>query len=244
MSFCGESGLLKVDLGGTHPLTRRYVFLRFIVHPDIDRVMALGQYIHWSRLQYDSFRHAADNDKPDAEFIGRLAHWLASLHVVIEGWYELKCSDERIDRILGCYEEYHDILRRCRNAVYHYQKSQFDKRIEFAMAQEELKEWALVLQDEFECYLYMYPYKTFGLCRETYELHEEFLGCIGWTPSNEQVEMQKLYLLCINYVRQNELNVLEKTHENDVKIILAWEQLKQLRDKVVEAALTRWNKNT
>lgn len=56
--------------------------------------------------------------------------------------------------------------------------------------------------------------------------------------------MQKLYLLCINYVRQNELNVLEKTHDNDVKIILAWEQLKQLRDKVVEAALTRWNKNT
>ncbi|EOC7934613.1 hypothetical protein ACPFMM_003466 [Vibrio cholerae] len=226
------------------PLGGRYVFLRFIVHPDIDRVMALGQYIHWSRLQYDSFRHAADNDKPNAEFVGRLAHWLASLQVVIEGWYELKCSDARIDRILGCYEEYHDILRRCRNAVYHYQKSQFDKRIEIAMAQEELKEWALVLQDEFECYLYMYPYKTFGLCRETYELHEEFLGCIGWVPSNEQVEMQKLYLLCINYVRQNELNVLEKTHDNDVKIILAWEQLKQLRDKVVEAALTRWNKNT
>ncbi|EGR9008365.1 DUF3265 domain-containing protein [Vibrio vulnificus] len=25
VSFCGESGLLKVDLGGTHPLTRRYV---------------------------------------------------------------------------------------------------------------------------------------------------------------------------------------------------------------------------
>ncbi|MVC61816.1 DUF3265 domain-containing protein, partial [Vibrio cholerae] len=26
VSFGGESGLLKVDLGGTHPLTQRYIF--------------------------------------------------------------------------------------------------------------------------------------------------------------------------------------------------------------------------
>nr|WP_081036182.1 DUF3265 domain-containing protein [Vibrio vulnificus] len=26
VSFCGESGLRKVGLGGIHPLTRRYVF--------------------------------------------------------------------------------------------------------------------------------------------------------------------------------------------------------------------------
>ncbi|HAS6185873.1 TPA: DUF3265 domain-containing protein [Vibrio vulnificus] len=28
-SFCGESGLRKVGLGGTHPLTQRYVYLKF-----------------------------------------------------------------------------------------------------------------------------------------------------------------------------------------------------------------------
>ncbi|MGR2881069.1 DUF3265 domain-containing protein [Vibrio vulnificus] len=28
-SFGGESGLLKVYLGGTHPLTQRYVYLYF-----------------------------------------------------------------------------------------------------------------------------------------------------------------------------------------------------------------------
>ncbi|HFQ5357162.1 TPA: DUF3265 domain-containing protein [Vibrio vulnificus] len=27
--FCGESGLRKLGLGGTHPLTRRYVYLKF-----------------------------------------------------------------------------------------------------------------------------------------------------------------------------------------------------------------------
>ncbi|NVC43623.1 DUF3265 domain-containing protein [Vibrio vulnificus] len=26
--FCGESGLREVGLGGTHPLTQRYVFTR------------------------------------------------------------------------------------------------------------------------------------------------------------------------------------------------------------------------
>ncbi|HAS6309463.1 TPA: DUF3265 domain-containing protein, partial [Vibrio vulnificus] len=30
VSFGGESGLRKVGLGGTHPLTQRYTFLRFI----------------------------------------------------------------------------------------------------------------------------------------------------------------------------------------------------------------------
>ncbi|MGL1067162.1 hypothetical protein ACSTDX_23495, partial [Vibrio vulnificus] len=29
MSFGGEGGLLKLGLGGTHPLTRRYVYLKF-----------------------------------------------------------------------------------------------------------------------------------------------------------------------------------------------------------------------
>ncbi|HFQ5299903.1 TPA: DUF3265 domain-containing protein [Vibrio vulnificus] len=29
VSFGGESGLRKVGLGGTHPLTQRYIFLRF-----------------------------------------------------------------------------------------------------------------------------------------------------------------------------------------------------------------------
>ncbi|ELE2043747.1 DUF3265 domain-containing protein, partial [Vibrio vulnificus] len=28
VSFGGESGLLKVDLGGTHPLTQRYKLIR------------------------------------------------------------------------------------------------------------------------------------------------------------------------------------------------------------------------
>ncbi|HAS8124516.1 TPA: DUF3265 domain-containing protein, partial [Vibrio vulnificus] len=27
VSFCGESGLRKLGLGGTHPLTQRYVVL-------------------------------------------------------------------------------------------------------------------------------------------------------------------------------------------------------------------------
>ncbi|HAS6021780.1 TPA: DUF3265 domain-containing protein [Vibrio vulnificus] len=30
--FCGESGLLKVGLGGIHPLTQRYVPLKFKLH--------------------------------------------------------------------------------------------------------------------------------------------------------------------------------------------------------------------
>ncbi|MGR2988524.1 DUF3265 domain-containing protein [Vibrio vulnificus] len=29
--FCGEGGLRKVSLGGTHPLTQRYVFFSILV---------------------------------------------------------------------------------------------------------------------------------------------------------------------------------------------------------------------
>lgn len=210
----------------------------------IYKQMALGQYIYWSRLQFDSFIYSANQNKTDEEILGRYVHWLSSLHVVIEGWDEQSCTDVRIDKILDTYKEYREILRKCRNAVYHYQKSQVDKRIKTALAQLEMKEWASILQNEFECYIYMYPFKNFGLCYETYELHEAFLASIGWIPNNHLIDMQDLYLLCVNYVYQNELNNLEKTKENDAKIAATWVEMEKIRDSEVESMLSRWHSNT
>ncbi|EOV0164572.1 hypothetical protein ACOIWV_004530 [Vibrio parahaemolyticus] len=215
-----------------------------VTDQELDKMMALGQYVHWSRLQFNSMKYAFEADCSRAELVGRMAHWLAALYVVVEGWQDLKRPDKRINEIIDTYSEFSDVLRRCRNAVYHYQKSQFDKRIECALELEELKEWATVLQDEFECFVYMYPLKGWGLSVESVELHKEYLACIGWTPENESIEWYKASMTCINYISQNSLNKLEKTIENDVLIISVWEQLQGMRDQFLQTVLSRWKLNT
>ncbi|MBX9846209.1 MAG: hypothetical protein K2Z80_30835 [Xanthobacteraceae bacterium] len=60
----------------------------------------------------------------------------ALFYVVIEGYRELKLKDDTVDALLS-KNDYEDRLRRFRNAVFHYQKYPFDKRlIEFLDAKD------------------------------------------------------------------------------------------------------------
>lgn len=51
--------------------------------------------------------------------------WYGMLHVVIEGWHELKETDAEID---GMLNDNVDLLRRFRNGAFHFQKEEFDDR--------------------------------------------------------------------------------------------------------------------
>jgi hypothetical protein len=50
------------------------------------------------------------------------------IYVVIEGFRELGCKDERVEQLLA-EGEYVDLLRRFRNGVFHYQTEPLDKRL-------------------------------------------------------------------------------------------------------------------
>ena len=66
-----------------------------------------------------------------ASMVFRIQVWYSLLYVVIEGYKELGVKYEPLDLILA-KDEYVDLLRRFRNATFHYQADPFtDKLIDF-----------------------------------------------------------------------------------------------------------------
>ena len=108
----------------------------------IIEVASCGKYIYRSDIDRHNFEHRVQNDDSGIRFFTYSSQWLASLYVVAEGWDSLKLSDTAIDKLLSVYEDYVLIIKRCRNAVYHYQKDILDKRIEKAVSNKELLVWA------------------------------------------------------------------------------------------------------
>jgi hypothetical protein len=117
--------------------------------------LALGRYLYWAnmnRARVDALYAA--NEEPGtinhAEWLGATAYWYASVFVAIEGWRDnLKQSDAIIDFLLS-YKDYHNLLRRCRNGVFHYQPDLLDSRFT-DMFQPDSEDflWVGTLHDEF-----------------------------------------------------------------------------------------------
>ncbi|MEM7245531.1 MAG: hypothetical protein AAF533_09320 [Acidobacteriota bacterium] len=81
-----------------------------------------------------------------------LVHWLASLHVVAEGYREIKLHDDQIDELLT--SSHADTLLRCRNSLFHFQKDYFDARFsELFRAGGEAMTWARDLHERLSEYL-------------------------------------------------------------------------------------------
>ena len=116
----------------------------------LDKLIAWGQYMHWAELQFQQFK-ARDPTTDVAAAIGTVAHWLASEYVVLEGWRELNVPSGRISALIQSYPEHQDLLRRCRNAVFHFQKQALDPRLSTVLAdeREELR-WSIALHFEFQ----------------------------------------------------------------------------------------------
>jgi hypothetical protein len=213
----------------------------------IHQMMAWGQYLHWSSIQREQFLRILeeDTDIQNSRFIGSCSHWMASLYVAIEGWYNLKQDDKGINQLLSKYEDYILILKRCRNAVYHYQTSILDKRIQNAFRQNELSTWADALQSEFERYLFIYPIKNFGISPESMDLQKDYFGCIGWKPKNNVwVKWFELFFICYNYVKNNQLNKLEKSKLNDLKIAKLYASLNEINPNNLISLLSRIDSDT
>lgn len=147
---------------------------------DAKAIASFGQYLHWSQMQYEHFRTYGE-DSPEADVVGALVHWLASLYVVIEGWNELGKNDPLISTLLTKYDDYYQRMRRFRNAVFHYQASPLcDKLTDFLEPDSEVHPWATALQFEFQRVL-------FSLVPATEE-GEEIQRMIGWWPKEFLVQ--------------------------------------------------------
>ena len=155
-----------------------------------DQLLSWGRYLHWSDLnfqKYFSFGNDKSLNKGDAVgdmlLLAFVSQWLASLYVVLEGWQELNEKDERIDKILNISKKHHNLLRRHRNAVFHYQPSLFDKKFS-EITKEGISTliWAVALELEFQRYFWEWPEKHLITKEQKTEARKLIETAIGWIP--------------------------------------------------------------
>ncbi|MBI5862926.1 MAG: hypothetical protein HZB38_00150 [Planctomycetes bacterium] len=99
-------------------------------------LIRLHSYFLWADRMRISFGHALHNPivpgqvpiVHDFDQYQYMAHWYAGMYCVIEGWRVLKLSDPTVTALLR-QKGMVDRLRKCRNAIYHFQGNVIDDRI-------------------------------------------------------------------------------------------------------------------
>jgi len=77
-----------------------------------------------------------------------MAYFYSAMYVLIEGWKELGYHDAKIDDLL--HSPFVDLLRRFRNATFHFQRDFVSKkRSDFLAEGEESSEWVRQLRNAF-----------------------------------------------------------------------------------------------
>jgi hypothetical protein len=125
-------------------------------------ISILSLHTHWitadavkERIRFD-VKSAEDQIPKELEALGQqmskiqtLVVFYALFYVVIEGYRELKLEDESIKVLLG-KNDYEDRLRRFRNAVFHFQKHPFDRRLIEFLDAEDSENWIRELYVAFK----------------------------------------------------------------------------------------------
>lgn len=144
-----------------------------------ESIVSFGQYVHWSQMQFAHYQNF-DEESSEAEFIGALAHWLASVYVAAEGWHELGLSDSTISNLITKYDDVYQLMRRFRNAVYHFQPKPLSVKLtDFLAPETEGDPFARALLFELKRFLVSsVPDDSIG---------EEIRLAIGWWPSDRLV---------------------------------------------------------
>jgi hypothetical protein len=144
-----------------------------------ESIVSFGQYLHWSQMQFDHFR-AFNEESNDADYIGALAHWIASVYVAAEAWHELGLSDSTISSLITKYDDIYKTMRRFRNAVYHFQPKPMSMKLtDFLAPGAESNPFARALQFELQRFL------VSSVSNDS--IGAEIRLTIGWWPSDPLV---------------------------------------------------------
>jgi len=150
---------------------------------ELKEVASWGQYVHWAQLNVD--RWICADDHTPAESVATSFQFFASMYVAIEGWEQLKLQDAEVERILHENKEGVVLLRRARNAVYHFQKKMYgEKMTEFAYEFGK-DSWVVDLYYEFVRFLGEYPKKVYPFDERKEDFVAQFYEILGWTPEYE-----------------------------------------------------------
>lgn len=210
-----------------------------------EHLVAWGQYLHWAELQLERFRTYSTESDQSAR-IGAVAHWLAAEYVALEGWLELGLRSERLSLLLGAYPEHKDLLRRCRNAVYHFQKEPLDPRLLRVLQDEdeELK-WTTALHFELQGVLLQLQDQLRVGSIHHREVATILASAIGWFPKHPYAEdVDRISGLCAEFEDLIRDDSSQKADIERQNIATLREQLVSLDMYPMSSALKRLKRAT
>ena len=86
-----------------------------------------------------------------ASVVSRMSVWYALLYVVIEGYRDLKQEFAPLDALLS-QEQYVNLLRLFRNAIFHYQENPLDEKVIGFLEKEDSEKWIRELNRQFQAF--------------------------------------------------------------------------------------------
>jgi hypothetical protein len=166
------------------------------VDPFPEPFIAWARYLSWAdqhRKRLDQlFEQEGDSEPPGytGRFITLTSQWFASLWVVIEGYRKLAIGDAIIDSLLSNPPGHSDLLRRCRNGVYHFQPDLLSRRLhEFLGAAKSAYAWAHALHFEFIRVFWHFPERLAMSYAQAGEWRSGVGEILGWLPDSDSLHV-------------------------------------------------------
>jgi hypothetical protein len=127
--------------------------------PDEEEGISLLRYFLWADCLRNSFEKAlrqtgcVDISSSEGFNVAMyMSLWYGCLYAVIEGWYALSLKEREIDSLLT--SPHVSLLRRYRNATFHYQKKYMhEKFTDFIYEGESSAVWVRAVHDAFADYI-------------------------------------------------------------------------------------------
>jgi hypothetical protein len=123
-----------------------------------DELLTLSRYFVWADAMRKHFEETLKRNGPDLEGPGGIyvamymSLWYGCRYVVVEAWQSLGLRNSRVDDLLASPNV--ELLRRYRNAVFHYQKELWpEKFMAFLREGESTAVWVRTLHNAIDDYL-------------------------------------------------------------------------------------------
>jgi len=167
-----------------------------------NRLLTFARHLSWAELLYTQFQAEMEVAPPPEEpsevrnhewrWFGLMCYWYASLYVVIEAWAELGFSDPIIDRLLAHPKDFRSLLRRHRNAIFHFGKSWVDPRTADFLHNATHVHWITALQSEIVIYFAKYLDHLEVPGDQENPFHRMVEAAVNWLPYREAVAIDGL----------------------------------------------------
>jgi len=169
----------------------------------VDQTFAFARYLSWADLLKTLFRAEMAREAPVSDtdefrehewrWFGLMCYWYSSIHVVIEAWDQMGFADPVIDRLLAHPRQFRTLLRRYRNAVFHYQSSLLDPRfVELLEHGAAHVYWVEALHEELIRFFAEHLASLMVTNEQRAEQRDHVEAVVHWYPRREAPQLESL----------------------------------------------------